>query len=72
MTAGRACTRQTVITDRTTCRACGRPLIAAYPDQTLHPDPCDPDPCGWTDEQLAEWGAAVDARKARERQGCTP
>lgn len=49
------------------CRACGRRLILAYPGQGYHPL-CDPDPPGWTDEQLAEWGARVAARKATEQE----
>lgn len=47
-----------------TCTTCRRPLIPAYDGQTLHPEPCDPAPPGWTDAQLDEWGAIVDARKA--------
>ena len=49
------------------CTACHRPLIPAYPGQTLHPDPCDPAPPGWTAAQLAEWGEIVDSRRAHER-----
>ena len=48
------------------CRACGERLILAYPGQRLHPNRCDPNPPTWTAEQLAVWGARVDARKARE------
>lgn len=55
-----------MITGRIECRACRRPLITCYPGQRLHPS-CDPNPPGWTAAQLAEWGARVDARKARER-----
>lgn len=49
------------------CAACGHRLIPCYPNQTLHPL-CDPDPPGWTDQQLKEWGRRVDERKAREAQ----
>lgn len=48
------------------CDRCNYRLTVVYPGQTLHPM-CDPNPPGWTDAQLAEWGARLDARKARER-----
>lgn len=39
----------------TVCAGCGGRLILSYPGQRFHPEPCDPAPQGWTDEQLARW-----------------
>jgi len=49
------------------CRACGYPLITAYPNQKLHPT-CDPNPPRWTNAQLDEWEARAADRRARETE----
>lgn len=43
------------------CKECAGRLIACYPGQQFHPM-CDPNPQGWTPEQLTEWSYRIALR----------